>query len=291
MEEPAFVVLRRIRVHPLKGAGGFDLDETTLDAFGVPGDRRWMLASPNGRFFSQRTHPRIALLRTFPTEEGPSPSAGSPSCPSFKVEAPGKAPITLSPSDTGEWMQVQVHDDRFKALMGFEDADRWFSQFLSEACRLVFLPDGIIRPVDPAWAPGHRVSLADGYPLHLATEESLVDLNAHLDEPTSMLRYRPNLVVAGGAPWEEDEWRALDIGGTRVELVKPCARCTVVTVDPESAKRGNEPLRTMRRFREWEGKVYFGQNAVVKGSGRFRVGMDVHILERGDRRPPIGSEP
>lgn len=286
METPSSIVLRRIRVYPLKGAGGFDLDETCLDAFGIPGDRRWMLARPDGQFLSQRTHPRLALVRTGRAEGAPGLS-----CPSFRVEAPEKEPLTLTPSVSEEWIRVRVHDDRFKALVGFHDADAWFSGFLGEPCRLVFIPDEVIRPTDPEWAAGHRVSLADGYPLHLTTQESLADLNARLSQPTSMLRYRPNLVVSGGIAWEEDEWRVMDFEGTRLELVKPCARCTVVTVDPGSALGGKEPLRTLHGFREWDGKVYFGQNAVVNGSGRFRVGMDVHILERGDRRPPIGRKP
>jgi uncharacterized protein YcbX len=104
-----------------------------------------------------------------------------------------------------------------------------------------------------------------------------------------MLRFRPNLVQAGGIPWEEDEWRLLEVGGVRVRLVKPCARCSVITVDQETGVRMQEPLRSMRSFREWDGKVYFGHNAVFEGTGRFRVGDDVHILERGGRRPPLPS--
>ena len=32
------VRLTRIRAYPLKGAAGFDLQETGLDGFGIPGD-------------------------------------------------------------------------------------------------------------------------------------------------------------------------------------------------------------------------------------------------------------
>jgi uncharacterized protein YcbX len=134
------------------------------------------------------------------------------------------------------------------------------------------------------------VSFADGYPIHLTTEESLEEMNGWLPERTDMSRYRPNLVVAGGAPWEEDEWRVMEIGAITLKLVKPCARCSVVTVDQGTGRRGQEPLRRLRSFREWEGKVYFGQNAVLEGNGRFRVGDDVRILEKGPRRPPLEAE-
>ena len=274
--------LTRIRVYPLKGAGGCDLQETGLDDFGIPGDRRWMLVSPDGHFLSQRTHPRLSLLGTAPTgrKEG---SEGV----RFSIAAPGLDSFDLSPTPSDVWVKVRVHEDRFSALAGYQEGDRWFSDFLGEPCRLAFIPDEVRRPVDPEWAPGHRVSLADGYPLHLTTEESLRELNQKLSLETRMLSYRPNLVVAGGEPWEEDEWRRLRIGGSTVQLVKPCARCAVITVDQGTGVRGLEPLRSMKAFREWEGKVFFGQNAVFTEAGRFRVGDHVHILERGSRRPPL----
>jgi len=253
-----------------------------LDAFGVPGDRRWMLAARDGRFLSQRTHPRLCLVRT-----GQSGSVAARGSLGFTVTAPGMGTFPLSEAPFSDWIEVQLHADRFMALAGSEEGNRWFAEFLGEPCQLVFMPEEVRRPVDPHRAQGHRVGLADGFPLHLTTEDSLREMNRKLSRKTSMLSYRPNLVVAGGAPWEEDEWRVLEVGGITVTLVKPCARCAVIAVDPGTGVRGQEPLRSLRSFRGWEGKVYFGQNAVFSGTGSFRVGDDVRILERGDRRPPI----
>jgi uncharacterized protein YcbX len=301
-EPEAGVRLTRILVYPLKGAAGLDLQETGLDRFGIPGDRRWMLAKPDGGFISQRSHPRLSLIRTAlgGTEKdrgkveiacgGTGPIFGRSSGGDrlrFTVEAPGMGTFELIEPPSERWVEVQVHRDRFAAQAGYGEADKWFSEFLGEACQLVFMPGEVKRPVDPIYAPGHRVALADGYPLHLASEESLADMNRTLPKKTDMLRYRPNLVVSGGAPWEEDEWRVLETGGIRLELVKPCARCAVVTVDQETGVRGQEPLRSLRGFREWDGKIYFGQNAVFSGGGRFRVGENVRILERGECRPPL----
>ena len=282
MEVPIRLRLTRILVYPLKGAGGCDLLEAEFDEFGIPGDRRWMLTDPDGHFLSQRTHPRLSLLQTHPAPPGASRSGFS-----FSLSAPGLGEFELSPGPSDVWLDVQVHKDRFPALAGYGEADALFSDFLGEACRLVFIPIDVHRPVDREWAPGHRVGLADGYPLHLTTEESLEDVGRRLSQTTDMLSYRPNLVVAGGEPWEEDEWRLLGIGGSKVGIVKPCARCPVITVDQRTRVRGREPLCSLGAFRKWEGKVFFGQNAVVERAGSFRVGDDVHILERGSRRPPL----
>ncbi len=270
--------LTRIRVYPLKGAAGHDLECAEPDAFGIPWDRRWMLVEPGGGFLSQRTHPRLALIRV--AAEGREGT--------FRVEAPAMDAHELSAGGAlGDWMEVRVHDDTLRVPRVASGAGAWFSEFLGTPCELVFIPLEVHRPVDPTRAPGRRVGFADAYPLLLATEDSLEDLNRRGPERSSMIRFRPNLVVRGGVPWEEDRWRALEVGGARVELVKPCARCSVTTVDPASGTRGEEPLRTLAEFRRWEGKAHFGQNGVFAGGGGFRVGDRVRSVEEGDPRPSL----
>ena len=293
MGESVALRLTRIRVYPLKGAAGVDLEESELDSFGLPGDRRWMLVGADGRFMSQRTHPRLCLLRAGP---GPGQTNTAKAGGVFSVDGPGMEAIPLRPPPApAEWLEVQVHTDRFPALVGDEEADRRFSSFLGEPCRLAYIPESVRRPVDPAYAPDHRasfrpdsrVSFSDGYPLHITTEESLLALNQQLRVPVNMLRFRPNLVVEGGVAWEEDTWRRLEVGTASLEQVKPCARCTVTTVDPDTGDRGHEPLLTLKGFREWEGKVYFGQNAVFLRRGKVRKGDPVRIISRGEARPPL----
>ena len=67
------------------------------------------------------------------------------------------------------------------------------------------MPDETERAVDPlhAGAAG-RVGFADSFPFLLLSEASLDDLNARLDSPLPVNRFRPNIVVAGCVPYEED---------------------------------------------------------------------------------------
>ena len=260
MDATGSLKLTRIRVYPLKGAAGFDLSETGVDEFGIPGDRRWMLATPDGRFISQRTHPRLCLIQTS-LDEG----ARGVEEKRFMLRAPGMGPFHLAVEPSNTWMEVQLHKDRFQALAGYDEADGWFSEFLGEPCRLVFIPDDVRRPVDPEWAPGHRVGLADGYPLHLTTEESLLEMNDRLSRDTDMLRYRPNLVVTGGNPWDEDRWRVLETGDITLHLVKPCARCTVITVDQGTGDKGLEPLRSLKGFQGVGGEGLLRSERGIRG--------------------------
>jgi hypothetical protein len=112
-------------------------------------------------------------------------------------------------------------------------------------------------------------------------EESLADLNGRLPAPVPMSRFRPNVVVTGADAWSEDNWRELRIGEMTLDVVKPCARCTVPTVDQATGVRdpNQEPLRTLARLRTVpEFGAIFGQNAVPRGPGRIAVGDGVDVV-------------
>ena len=135
------------------------------------------------------------------------------------------------------------------------------------------MAEEVVRPANPGFAPpGVRVGFADGFPFLLISEESLADLNRRLVDPLPMNRFRPNLVVAGGEPYGEDRWGRFEIGGVRLQVVKPCERCLVTTTDQATGERGKEPLRTLATYRKVGNDLMFGQNVVHENTGRLRVG-------------------
>jgi uncharacterized protein YcbX len=258
--------LSDLRLYPIKSCGGIAVDEWEVDERGLRHDRRWMLVDETGSFMSQRKLPRMALIKVRLESDG------------LAVDAPGMSSLQVpfGPPD-GKPMLARVWNDLVEAQT--VDDDSWFSEFLEVSCKLVYLPDESVRQVDPAYAePGDRVSLADGFPFLLISEASLADLNARLEQPLPMDRFRPNLVVGGCEPFAEDGWRGVRIGQLTFRVVKPCARCTITTVDQESATKGKEPLRTLARFRRAGNKVLFGQNLIHDETGTLRIGDPVQIL-------------
>ncbi|MBF8295225.1 MAG: putative Fe-S protein [Bacteroidetes bacterium] len=107
---------------------------------------------------------------------------------------------------------------------------------------------------------------------------SLEDLNARLAVPVPMNRFRPNLVIDGTSAFEEDTWRSLQIGSVSFRVVKPCARCTVPTVNQDTGEAGKEPIRTLSTYRTRDSKVYFGQNLIHEGLGILKVGDVVQAI-------------
>jgi uncharacterized protein YcbX len=162
------------------------------------------------------------------------------------------------------------------------------SAHLGTPVRLVHMPDSSVRSVNPDYGrASDRVSFADAFPLLLIAQESLDALNARLAEPIPILRFRPNIVVAGGRAHAEDEWRRIRLGRIECVVVKPCSRCATTTVDPATGVRGKEPLRTLTTYRSWNQKVWFGQNLIHRQQGEIGVGDPVEVLELGSARPPL----
>jgi uncharacterized protein YcbX len=279
MSDTPNLSLTGIHLYPVKGAAGLSQRSCTLDSFGIVHDRRWMVVDTEGGFLSQRTQPRMALMS--PRIEGDALCLEAPGMPALHLPVEGAG---------GEEIEVRIWRDRVRARVVASGAEAWLCDFLDRPARLVHMGPEEWRGTDPRYAEGSRVSFADGYPLHLLSEESLADLNERLDDPVPMNRFRPNLVVRGMGPYMEDRWRRLRIGEVELKVVKPCARCAVITVDQSEGVAHREPLATLSSYRSSEGKVYFGQNVVHLGAGRLEVGERVEVLGVGSPRPRTLAE-
>ncbi|SDF64789.1 hypothetical protein SAMN05216571_10143 [Onishia taeanensis] len=261
--------------YPLKSCAGEPLERAQVHQEGIAGDRRLMLARPDGRFITARTHPRLELMQVQLGEE------------TVVLRFPGhrdlelvRANFSLAPFATEVW------GDRFEALATSKEADAWCSAVVGEAAHLLCIGERSPRYRESIQ---QRVGFADGYPLLLIGEGSLADLNAKLahaqgasdGKPHVMAQFRPNLVVAGSDAFAEDGWQRLRIGDVELGVAEPCARCAMITVDPATGAflPGKEPLKTLATYRRGgKGKVLFGQNLVVLKEGQLTLGDDVEIL-------------
>ncbi len=262
--------LASIHIYPLKSGAGLSLSSVTLDDLGLANDRRFMIVRPDGRFLTQREHPRLALVRT--ALEGDGDEAV------LRLQGTtGALCVPLSPSG-GAAMTVMIWGDEVVAEQVSAEADAWVRGELGVDARLVHVPPSTVRPVDPAYAEGARTGFADGFPLLLVSEASLEDLNGRLARPVPMDRFRPNVVVRGSPAFAEDGWSELRIGEVRLRIVKPCARCVIVTTDQATAARDPEPLTVLASYRRRGHGVIFGQNVVHLSRGTLRVGDRVELV-------------
>jgi uncharacterized protein YcbX len=273
----ACVALRLTGVnrYPIKSCRGQAADDVVVEPWGLAGDRRWMLVDAEGVVVTARGYPQLVLLTPEFAGDG------------LLVRAPKADPLLVGTPQGTELINVRVFSSELAAAPASEEAHAWFSKVLGAPVRLVYLDDPMRRRPNSAYSREQdRVSFADGYPLLLATEESLAALNDLIAEgpyaeeaPLAMARFRPNLVVAGAPAWAEDGWRLMRIGAASFRAVKGCARCVFTTIDPDTASKGNEPLTTLARHRRWDGKMWFAINLIPDNPGAvLHIGDQVEII-------------
>lgn len=269
--------------YPIKSCRGEAVSSAVVDPWGLAGDRRWMAVDEAGEAVTAREHPRLLLVRPELVDGGVRLSG--PDANELTVAVPG-----------GPQIQVTVFGTPVPATPADPAAHAWFSKVVGEPVRLVFQDDPTSRVTNPAFTTAaDRVSLADGYPLLLATEESLAALNDLIaagplaaEGPLPMTRFRPNVVVRGASAWAEDHWRRVRIGAATFRAVKGCDRCVMTTVDPQTAATGKEPIATLARHRKWDGRTWFAMNLVPDVAGvSIATGDEVQILaaEQSDGPP------
>jgi uncharacterized protein len=267
------MLLSELYIYPVKSLGGIALTESRVLRQGLQYDRRWMLTDADGVFISQREIPEMALLCT--ALENDALVVWHRHHPDERLHIP-----LLVPDDLPE-KQLTVWNDTFRGKTVPGIAAEWFSDVLKSRIQLAFLPETGARPADARYAPaGQSVSFADGFPFLLIGQTSLADLNSRLTTPLPMNRFRPNFVVTGSAPFEEDQWKDIRIGQVAFACVKPCARCSITTTDQLTAERGPEPIRTLATFRMVDKKILFGQNVIWTGEGDpvVRVGDEIIVM-------------
>jgi hypothetical protein len=264
-------------VYPLKGGAAVPLAECEVTALGFRFDRRWAVVSPTGRVLTQREHPELARVHAWITKAG-----------TLGLNVEGERFDAPEPG-SGVRETVRIWSDEVDAEVYGGAVDDALSHQLATPVRLAHFPDDVVRACDPHVAPGAATAFADGFPVLVTNEATLVWLDERLveigAEPVPMDRFRPNLVIADAPFNAEDEHATLTVADrVTFQLVSSCTRCVVTTIDQETgAIHGDQPLAALRTLRRHPllKKPVFGQNAVARlapgESVRIRVGDAVTL--------------
>lgn len=276
--------IARLFVYPVKSCAGVEVPEVPLVETGLDLDRAWTVVDEEGEFVSQRELPRMALIR-----------------PQLKrteviLRAPGMLPLHLAVDQVETPAKVRVWDDEVQAWDMGPVAAQWFSDFLGRRLRLARFDPEVRRLSNTQWTGGLDApnQFSDGFPLLVASEGSLAELNRRLEAagrpPVGIERFRPNIVLAGLEAHDEDRLDVIRIAADREVLlkpVKPCPRCPIPDIDPRTAESSPHVSEALRAYRSNEvvgGAITFGMNAIVLEGvdAQLRVGQEVTSAWRFD---------
>jgi uncharacterized protein len=250
--------------YPIKSCRGVAASRVEIGERGVKFDRNWVVANSDGKAITQREISSMALIDAI-VDGG-----------ELTLSAPDRVSCKVTPNG-GSATSVEVWGTQCGGIDEGEEAATWLSSFLGTPCRLVRVANDNNRQCAVSLPDGTPVKLTfvDGVSFLVISSESLDDLNNRLSEPVTMNRFRPNIVVSGLGAFEEDRCDKLQIGGITFFKVQPCERCVITTIDPATARKGVEPLKTLNSYRRVDSSVIFGTYFLHSGPGGISVGDEV----------------
>ena len=259
--------ISELNIYPLKSGRAIPQQQVRLGVTGFEWDRHWMAASPDGVFMSQRTQPRLALVVPEVADD------------ILTLSAPGMQPLRLPVQPEGLAQPARVWKDSITSLDLGDAAAKWLTEAVGLPARLLRISPVLDRHANAEFAgtTPAPVSFTDGFPILVCNAASLAHLNTRMPSPVGMERFRPNIVLEGLEPFEEDGISELRFETVTLRLVKPCTRCVITSTDQLTGEPSTNPLPVLRAFRFNKALmgVTFGENAVIaRGVGQ--------VLKRGE---------
>ena len=269
----------KIIIYPIKSLNGVSLPFAEVTSTGFKNDRKFMLMSYVDK--------KMITLREFPSLYNIKVNMINEDLIQLENIATYQIPLSVylnPPFQDSPIYKVNVWDDVIDVQSVDKLVDDWFSEALGIRCMLVRMIPEFFRQVDLKYAnKGQGVLFADGFPYLICTESNLASLNRHLDKKVSMLHFRPNIVIENSELNEEKNWKSIEINNHIFDSFKPCARCQVISIEPETMTVNEQILPFMAKNYMENKKIIFGLNACLKiksGKNIIKLGDEVTSITR-----------
>lgn len=243
---------------PVKSLALNQVESVSVGNSGIVEDRRFYLVDAEGRLVTQRQHGRLALVRAGYSAESDE----------LTLQFPDGRLIN-GPTELGDEISAKVH---WREVAGREVTGPWneaLSSYCGSTMRLV--------------KTGNPGECFDEYPVSVLSQASLDHLSSRINGGPQFegRRFRPNFLLDGCSPHEEDSW----LGGVvrigpdlRVKMVAPDPRCAITTLDPETGERDFDVPRLILSYRPSDRSPYFGVYGTVETTGTVSVGDAVELV-------------
>ncbi|XP_060102286.1 mitochondrial amidoxime reducing component 2-like isoform X1 [Heteronotia binoei] len=237
-------------VYPVKSCRGVAVKQAEVSQLGLGcgdmRDRHWLVIKEDGHKVTAREEPRLVLISL--TCENGYLTLSAPEMKDLHI------PAELSQKNPVQNCRVFGFDIQGRDCG--EEAARWITAFLnSHPYRLVHFELNMVprnaKDLMEPFRPSDKIAYPDCSPVMVLSEASVEELNSRLEKKVQIRNFRPNIVVTGCGPHEEDTWDEIVIGNVEMKGVMACPRCIFTTVDPDTGIMDRkEPLDTLKSYRK-----------------------------------------
>ncbi|XP_071531102.1 molybdenum cofactor sulfurase isoform X4 [Panulirus ornatus] len=276
--------LTDIIIYPVKSCSGLSVQKWSMVQEGLKFDRRWMVVTSSGVTLTQKQLPLMCCIKPYIDFE-----AGMLTL-KYEGEIDVSVPLEPPASRTNELSMCggRVCGDRVRGLDCGPEVGMWLSQVLGQSdLKLMLQINKRMRKLESVTHGDIRGSLS------LANESQYLVIHrpsvrkllneiqrnraSKLTEDELVRRFRGNLIIDGGSPYEEDSWTSLTIDKHQFQIEGGCRRCQMVSVVPGTGERTQEPMLTLAATRGSSMKFGVHATAVVHIASPEIQGMSISV--------------
>ena len=249
--------VQEINISPVKSLGLSSVGVVHIGMSGIVEDRRLFLIDNRDRLVTQREVGRLTQVKADYRGDSDRLCLDIPGSDSMEGSLEAGAPVAA---------KLWGRDVTGDVVPG--DWGDALSDFCGQAVRLVL-----------SSAPGQCY---DEYPISLLSQASLDALNREIPvgqvDALDARRFRPNFLISGCDPHEEDSWlgQTIRVGDEMLlHVVARDPRCVITCLDPDTGEADFDTRESIARYRPRTGPVYFGVYGIVERAGSVSVGDQV----------------
>ncbi|MDY7394997.1 MOSC domain-containing protein [Aureibaculum sp. 2210JD6-5] len=255
--------------YPLKSTKGQLLNTVKVLTTGFKNDRIVAVINTNNKVVTGRECPKLLTISSEINDGFLSLTL------SEKLESSFALPAS---KDT---IEIRLFRNKITGKIFDVKANEFISSYLNEDLRLVYIADNYREVLEKRGGKsGDFTGYADSAPIHLINTNTLKHLNSKLDKKVSVLNFRPNIVIDGVKPYQEDLWSEITINGCRFRVQERTERCIFTTIDPHTQEKDThlQPLMTISEIRLLKGERHtFGINLIPISECEISIGDKITV--------------
>ena len=251
-------------IYPIKSSIGFKINEANVLKTGFEYDRLFAIINSKNKVLTARENSKILKIHSDIIDN--KLTVYSKGFESIETELKHFKTDNVS---------IEIFGDSVKAKSTNEKLNNWITIILGEKCELITIDNDNLREIKSKYngKKNEKILFSDIAPIHLISRESLDLLNSKLETSVSIENFRPNVVVTGCKPFEEDNWKSISIGNCEFDVMLKTPRCSLTTINPKTTEinKNQEPLRTLSIFRKENNNINFGIYLVPRTEERINI--------------------
>lgn len=250
--------------YPLKSTQGNRLKRAEIGLAGLVNDRKLAVIDNGNKIITGREFPEMVRISS-EIRNG-----------TLLLRAPELEDITIELNSCHTYVTAILFGKKVVGTVLKSDASQWISSALNGNFKLIYLVDdsGPLKG-NGSETRDFSTKYVDSSPVHLINLKTLAYLNSKLRDKVRPENFRPNIVLYGDEPFEEDYWTEININGCTLKVQGLTERCVFTTINPKTALKNSdiEPLATLARIRRSNNQaITFGIDLLPVSEGSIKIG-------------------